>query len=149
MTDLSRRRFLRRAAVAVPAAAIAVPLAIKAVEAHVETVEDHGDTPFVASGEIEFNENLLVAEYEETRDIAVEHAEETCAFARKDHPEDLTLWCVKREDGKTYWVINGHWIYDPADPQWPPADLVWKGVAPFEHNEYNAAMNWIRGRIAA
>ena len=140
--NLSRRKFLRRAAVAVPAAAIAVPLAIKAVEAHVENVEtvaDHGDTPFVASGQIEVNDRLIVSPQDEGR---------TCAFARVDDPTSI-LWCVKREDGKKLWVINGHWSYDPSDPQWPDSALIWEGVAPFEHSDYNEAINWIRDQVAA
>ena len=139
--NISRRKFLSRAAVAVPAAALAVPLAVKAVEAHVakvETVADHGDTPFVASGKITFNNDLIVEPHGNT--------DKTYAFCRADDCR-ITLWCVKREDGKTFWVINGHWIYDPADPQWPAAVLMWEGVAPFNHDEYNEAMAWIQEQV--
>ena len=109
--NISRRNFLRRAAVAVPIA-VAVPAALSSINIEAEPEED-----------------------------------KTYAFARVDDPQSM-IWCIKREDGRTFWVINGHWVYDPAGP--PAAStLVWQGVAPFEERDYNAAINWIRDQIAA
>lgn len=169
MKNLSRRKFLRGAAVAVPAAAIAVPLAVKAVEAKVEApfelteenffthtitgaVErNYPSEPFVATGEIEFNDKLL-DDGEEVDFMLVEphdDEEETYAFGLEGDPENpVTLWCEKQEDGK-FWVINGHWVYEHGNPRWPGSVLTWKGVAPFGPREYNEAMSWIRDQIAA
>lgn len=137
--NISRRKFLRGAAVAVPAAAVAVPLAVKAVEAKVVEAE----TPFELTEENFFTHTI---DGKPECNFANPIEEDiTYAFARVDSPECI-LWCEEREDG-TFWVINGHWIYNPADPQWPENTVVWKGVAPFEHDEYNEAINWIRDQI--
>jgi len=69
---------------------------------------------------------------------------------------DLSLWCRNDgvdEVGRTrFWVINGHWLGDwdgkvmcieyTGDKQ--PMELMWMGEVPFDDDEYNEAMAFIR-----
>ena len=69
---------------------------------------------------------------------------------------ELSLWCENRgqlPDGSVaFWVINGHWdgtfkdgiVTIGIDGRKQPAQLCWMGSVPFNYEDYNEAMAFIR-----
>lgn len=69
---------------------------------------------------------------------------------------DVSLWCEDRgfdeNGGQKFWVLNGHWsgVYTRGQvlveytKKIMPAKLLWRGYTPFEYDDYNEAMSWLR-----
>ena len=80
----------------------------------------------------------------------------TYAFAQKDSPSIVALWCEKRACG--YYVINGDWSFHQQSEVMEGLVLVWEGEVPEEtighngaikHRGYNEAMAWIQDLLDA
>lgn len=72
----------------------------------------------------------------------------TYAFAHKQYPTSVRLWCRSSARGRNFWVINGAWRYDPrVDKDYL---LIWEGEVPEDLNHerhYSEAIKWIQGQV--